>query len=668
MKITKQKPYSHQQTIALFCMCVFVVNFPTLGVEFSGGTGQSSDPYQIAVSEQLISIGDDPNLLRSCFGLINDIDLDPNLPDGRVFNRAVIAQQVEDEKGFSCSFDGNGHTIRNLWILAGEKDGVGLFGVVERGGIIRSLKIQNAHVKGGSAVGLLAGSNGGWIESCACDGTVSGTECVGGMVGQNLRFKGEESAVVNGYASVHVTGQENIGGLVGWNNGAILSCHASGHTTGDLATGGLIGWNAGLMQDCYAEDHQVAGNQLVGGLIGDHHGLLIDCHFDGGIWGRELVGGLVGRMLTGEETSTLRCFSSGEVHGEYRVGGLVGGIWGGQITACYARCSVAGDQQVGGLIGHSFRGVMTRCWAAGTLTGTDVVGGLVGHSASPASTDEIVSCLWDAQVSGISKGIGSDVSDPNATMGLSTGQMQTPDTWHAAGWDFESTWTMTEGQAYPLLREPVLTFPPVEDVSPYLIWTAQQLIFMGTDPDLLSGYCVLIRDIDLDPNLPGRLVFPEAVIAPSMGGQACTTLHNCRRPTLTGVFNGNGHVIRNCMIRVPEGNRHSAPIGFLGEIGKEAYVRQLRIENIHIRQQGDYPAGALMGVNDGMVSACGVSGQVKGVYSVGGLVGLNFGHIDSCYSRANVIAEKGAGGGLVGTQVGSISDCYSLGSVDGSDH
>ena len=64
---------------------------PAQPYHFAGGTGEPNDPYQIATAEQLISIGSDPNLLDKHFILLNDIDLDPNLPGGRVFTQAVIA-------------------------------------------------------------------------------------------------------------------------------------------------------------------------------------------------------------------------------------------------------------------------------------------------------------------------------------------------------------------------------------------------------------------------------------------------------------------------------------------------------------------------------------------------------------------------------------------------
>ena len=55
-----------------------------------GGTGEPNDPYQIATAEQLIAIGSDPNLLDKHFLLVADIDQDPNLAGGRVFDNAKL--------------------------------------------------------------------------------------------------------------------------------------------------------------------------------------------------------------------------------------------------------------------------------------------------------------------------------------------------------------------------------------------------------------------------------------------------------------------------------------------------------------------------------------------------------------------------------------------------
>jgi hypothetical protein len=88
--------------------------------QFAGGTGEPNDPYQIATAEQLLSIGSDPNLLDKHFVLLNDLDLDPNLPGGQVFTQAVIPPAVSGQEGswseipFAGSFDGRGHKVCHL--------------------------------------------------------------------------------------------------------------------------------------------------------------------------------------------------------------------------------------------------------------------------------------------------------------------------------------------------------------------------------------------------------------------------------------------------------------------------------------------------------------------------------------------------------------------------
>ncbi len=50
--------------------------------------------------------------------------------------------------------------------------------------------------------------------------------------------------------------------------------------------------------------------------------------------------------------------------------------------------------------------------------------------------------------------------------------------------------------------------------DPYQIATAEQLIGIGSDSSLLDKHFVLVKDIDLDPNLPGGQAFPRSLISP----------------------------------------------------------------------------------------------------------------------------------------------------------
>ena len=59
--------------------------------QYSGGSGRVDDPYQIATPADLIALGETPDDFGKRFILTADIDLGPNLPDGQVFDRAVIA-------------------------------------------------------------------------------------------------------------------------------------------------------------------------------------------------------------------------------------------------------------------------------------------------------------------------------------------------------------------------------------------------------------------------------------------------------------------------------------------------------------------------------------------------------------------------------------------------
>ena len=93
---------------------------------FSGGSGIPDDPYQIATVEDLLSIGNDPNLLDKHYLLVADIDLDPNASGGQAFSQALI------DANFTGCFDGNGHAIHNFIIDSSDYN-VGIFRFIGTG-------------------------------------------------------------------------------------------------------------------------------------------------------------------------------------------------------------------------------------------------------------------------------------------------------------------------------------------------------------------------------------------------------------------------------------------------------------------------------------------------------------------------------------------------------
>lgn len=166
----------------------------------------------------------------------------------------------------------------------------------------------------------------------------------------------------------------------------------------------------------------------------------------------DYVGGLVGY----NRNRVSNCYSTGEISGSFNVvGGLVGANLG-HITTSYSNCTVTGNNYVGGLVGTSWSHITTS-YSTGTVSGSSSVGGFIGNNKS-----NVNACFWDNQTSGLLNMCGSqDVESVgcNDSYGKTTVEMQIPNTFLEAGWDFvdetangtEDIWWIDEGQGYPRL-------------------------------------------------------------------------------------------------------------------------------------------------------------------------------------------------------------------------
>jgi hypothetical protein len=228
--------------------------------QYSGGTGEPNNPYQIATAEDLMLLGETPEDYDKHFILTADIDLDPNLPGRKVFDKAVLGG--EDWPGFTGVFDGKGHTISRLTI-----EGVGylgLFGQSNSEAAIFNLGLENVNVNGnGDYVGGLVGRNGYSCTITNCyvqGGSVMGGSKVGGLVGYNIH-----GPITDCYSSVSVSG-DNSGGLVGRNSGAIINCYTTSSIFGDDC-GGLVGKNDGVVMESFW-DIQTSGQATSDGGTG----------------------------------------------------------------------------------------------------------------------------------------------------------------------------------------------------------------------------------------------------------------------------------------------------------------------------------------------------------------------------------------------------------------
>jgi len=397
---------------------------------FAGGTGEPNDPYQIATIEDLLAVGSSTERLTKHYILVNDLDLDPNLPGGRVFDDALIAGNGVDRitgkslAPFSGVLDGAGHAIRNLCVSCEHEYGVGLFGYFA--GRVEDLSVLNVQIDGSSSgVGAIAGfSSGGTILHCSTTGQVSGSIGAGGIVG-------------------HIS------------DGTLVDCRTDVQVRGDRLVGGLLGGSTGGMASRCTAQGQVYGNQYVGGL-GGHlaHCFIVESRATGKVSGIDDVGGLVGYLLAGV---AFRCAAACEVDAEQTAGGLIGTVHamsGASITDCCAQGSVAGSS-TGGLVGIASGVPVLNSYAACEMIplvssdGTPAtVGGLLGE-ANYLPEIRVTNCLWDGELSGIPLGAGSDSGSYGT--GLTTEQMQQQGTFEQAGWDLDTVWTMQEDW-YPILQ------------------------------------------------------------------------------------------------------------------------------------------------------------------------------------------------------------------------
>jgi len=175
-------------------------------------------------------------------------------------------------KGFTGSFDGQGHDVADLTINAVNEENVGLFGKIGTGGLVQNLGLIDVNVQGLQLVGPLAGINSGTISNSYATGTANGIANLGGLVGEN------RGSMSNDYASTSVRTGPAAGIPIG------------------RAAGGLVGWNAaGTIEDSYATG-SVASSNTVGGLVGlNGQGATVTLDYAGGhVSGASAVGGLVG--------------------------------------------------------------------------------------------------------------------------------------------------------------------------------------------------------------------------------------------------------------------------------------------------------------------------------------------------------------------------------------
>ncbi len=263
--------------------------------------------------------------------LTDDIDLN--------YNQWVCIGGTDEAAAFEGTFDGAGHTIKNLYIK--NSKGSGLVGY--NGGTIKNVKITGI-IKNSDNAGAAAGYNAGEISEVTSCVSVSEGSYIAGIAGSNIGGVIEEC-----HNKSMISGNGYVGGIAGYNKGTIKKCTNTAviRSSSTFSAGIAADNDEGTVEECANSGHIIntAAVRLnfIGGIIGRNAGNAENLYNTGNIVSRgSSVGGCVGINTSGSSANNL--FSLGDVSGasvdndgvkEFRVGGAIGEVTSGVSNAYY---------------------------------------------------------------------------------------------------------------------------------------------------------------------------------------------------------------------------------------------------------------------------------------------------------------------------------------------
>lgn len=380
---------------------------------------------------------------------------------------------------------------------------------------------------------------------------------------------------------------------------------------------------------------------------------------EGNISNSGYMGAIVGQMTSGEISN---CYNAGEIIGR-TAGGIVGQLATGEVSNCYNAGKISGDV-AGGIVGQLRSGEVSNCYNIGAVSAIGSRNIVQGEIIGKCLEGTVTNCYYiEDKLLGVGEG------EDGATA-CSPEKLEQQDTYK--GFDFETVWMIDTDGNYKL---PTLRGVPnyavsriVENTtdfaggygvksSPYIIANAQQLNnvrkYLGSTYKMANDIIFTLADFEADGEFHNNGKGWEPI-----GDDASK---------FTGVFDGNGHIIKGLRSNQDEVSDDEA--GYAGLFGSSSGIIK-RVGIIECKIKGSTSVGSICAENEGTIFECYNAGTVAstGYAGVcGGIVGRNNGIIHDCYN-AGIIESNYYGGGIVGINYkynskGSIANCYDAGSV-----
>ena len=271
-------------TVLTLIFQILIPIVPDLNMEVLAVDETIAD-LEISTKEELIAFANDVNngntYKDEIVVLTADIDLEGNENN----QWTPIGSSDNNFYGFEGIFDGQNHTISNVYICNSNNISKGFFG--RNKGTIKNLNISSGTVIGNeynsSGVGGLVGSNDGIIE--------------------NVKTTLD---IYNDYT-------DRTGGVAAFNTGHILKCINKSNIIVNnddffVYVGGIVGYNCGIVKECVNEariEHELCSGG-VGGIAGlntdnvlSNNGTIVSCINKGNVKGERYAGGITGDNRSG---------------------------------------------------------------------------------------------------------------------------------------------------------------------------------------------------------------------------------------------------------------------------------------------------------------------------------------------------------------------------------
>jgi len=555
--------------------------------------------------------------LRRSYLLMNDLD---STTLGYI---ELASDTANDGKGwepigargepFTGNFDGLGYEIRDLFSDRPDEDEVGLFGLVDEGGVIKNVGIVDATISGKHHIGCLVGKNLGTVTNSYSRGNViNGDEFM-----PSIRYMLVISSTAGGSVT---TPTERIlmydaGTVVG-----LVATPVSGYQfvnwTGDVST--IADVNAVsttiTMNDNYsitANFEQILTEQSIltisstaGGSVATPSEGIFFCDFvmvNATVAGNNYIGCLVEKNL-------------------------------GTVTNSYLTGNVAGDQYVGGLVGVN-EGTITNSYYnydEVLINGENIItiGALLGADFEQ----------WLAN--GKFLNVNQRLSQENGSYVINTVS------------DFKEL--LAFGQDGSLKFRLTNDLDLSNETNFYIPYLAGEFDGSGHEISNLSFNFDFISQVGLF----GYLASGGKITQVGVGNLDVTATYR-----VGGVVGENDGTVSNSY---SSGNL--AGDDYIG--GLVGYNRKGTVSNSYSTSSvvGSFAVGGVVGGNDGTVRNSYSSGNVIGDEYVGGVVGYNWkGAVSNSYSIGSVSGFFSIGG-LVGVNEDTVTNSYSSGSVTGEQY